>query len=59
MVNKVWRVLEVNSRLTSSFVHLNRSYDDNQYEVIKTLYLNDILDSGFIPKLTNVEKVEF
>ena len=59
MDKKVWKVLEVNSRLTSSFVHLNRSYDDNIFEVIKTLYLNDILDSGFIPKLTNVEKVEF
>ena len=57
--NKVWKILEINTRLTSSFVHTNKSYSYDLYKVIKMFYLRDILKSEFIPRLVNIKKVIF
>lgn len=59
MDNKVWKILEINTRLTSSFVHTNKSYSYNLYKVIKMFYLKDILTSEFIPRLVDIKKVIF
>ena len=54
-----WRVLEINARLTSSILDIDKVYSDNVSDAIKSIYLNKRLDWKQKVRLKKSKKIIF